>query len=109
MYFFVLHPTGYEHVHYCLPARYDGTLTGKSRDDFMARMAYHHGVKMGVQYCPLNRYPIFQKAGFAHANCPEADHLFDNMVSFPFQQWMPETQFESMIEATRETLEFLRN
>jgi hypothetical protein len=47
---------------------------------------------------------MFRKAGFGEANCPETDRFFDNMVSFPFQQWMPEQQFALMIALTREAL-----
>jgi perosamine synthetase len=101
-------PAGRENVFYCLPARYDGNPAGAARDDFMERMAFHHKVKMVVQYYPLNRYPMFEKAGFGDADCPETDRFFDRMVSFPFHHWMPESEFDYMIEATRETLEALR-
>ena len=74
----------------------------------MARMAFHHKVKMVVKYCPLNRYPMFEKAGFGAADCPETDRFYDAMVSFPFHQWMPEGEFDYMVEAARETLEHLR-
>jgi len=55
------------------------------------------GVEAVVQYCPLYRYPMFQRAGFGRAECPQTDRFFDNMVSFPFQQWMPPAQFDLMI------------
>ncbi len=97
-------PEGFENVHYCLPAR----CVGVSRDAFMKRMAFHHRVKMVVQYRPLNRYPLFQRAGFGEADCPEAEDFFDNMVSFPFHQWMPEDQFLTIVEATLETIEALK-
>ena len=97
-------PEGQDNVHYCFPAR----LKGGIRDAFMERMAFHHQVKMVVQYYPLNRYPMFRKAGFGEANCPNTDAFFDNMVSFPFHEWMPEEQFTYMIDATKETLDSLR-
>jgi dTDP-4-amino-4,6-dideoxygalactose transaminase len=101
-------PDDCENVYYCLPARYDGPGNGRGRDDFMARMAFHHRVRMAVQYYPLYRYPIFQKAGFGDAACPETDRFFDAMVSFPPQEWMPDDQFDYMVAAARETLDFLR-
>lgn len=101
-------PDGYHNIRYCLPARYDGAPSGATRDDFMRRMAHHHHVKMVVQYYPLYRYPMFIKAGFGDADCPETDRFFDSMVSFPFHEWMPDDQFEYMLDATRETLDTLR-
>ncbi|MEK9754955.1 MAG: DegT/DnrJ/EryC1/StrS family aminotransferase [Rhodospirillaceae bacterium] len=101
-------PEGRTNVYYCLPARYDGTPAGRGRDDFMTRMATVHNVQMVVQYYPLYRYPMFEKAGFGEADCPETDRFFDRMVSFPFHAWMPDDQFEYLIDATRETLTELR-
>ncbi len=98
-------PEGCDNVHYCLPARYTGP---RGRDAVMERMAFHHRVKMVVQYHPLHRYPLFARAGFGTADCPESEAFFDSMVSFPFHPWMPEEQFATMIEATWETLEHLR-
>jgi len=100
-------PESYGHIYHLLPARYDGVGNGKTRDDFIERMAFHHKVKVIVQYYPLYRYPMFQKAGFGDANCPNTDKLFDNMVSFPFQRWQSDEQIDYQIESIIETLEFL--
>lgn len=102
-------PPDRENVYYCLPARYIDPSGRKTRDDFMARMAFHHQVKMVVQYYPLNRYPMFEKAGFGEADIPATDTFYDNMVSFPFHEWMPDDQFSYMLDSTRETLDFLRS
>ena len=105
---FQMTPPARENVHYCLPARYDGPGNEKGRDDFMARMAFHHKVRMAVQYYPLYRYPLFAKAGFGEADCPETERFFDAMVSFPFHEWMADAQFDHMVDAARETLDDLR-
>ena len=101
-------PDGCGHSWHLLAARYDGQRYGKTRDDLIDRLAFTSGVKAVVQYYPLYRYPMFAKAGFGESNCPETDRFFDNMVSFPFQQWMPEAQFETMIESVRQALADLR-
>lgn len=59
-------------------------LKGGLRNEFIRSMAKDHGVQCVVQYCPLNRYPFYQKLGYGKANCLNADDFFDNMVSFPF-------------------------
>ena len=91
-----------------MAVRYDGATYGATRDDFMALLAYTFGVKAVVQYNPLYRYPMFEKAGFGAADCPETDRFFDNMVSFPFQHWMSEDDFTTMIDLTRQALDQLR-
>jgi perosamine synthetase len=97
-------PDGCDHTWHLMATRYDGARYGATRDDLIAALAFSAGVKAVVQYYPLYRYPMFRKAGFGEANCPETDRFFDNMVSFPFQQWMPEEQFSLMIALTREAL-----
>ena len=101
-------PDGYVHACHLLPARYDGSASGRSRDDFIETIAFKHKVQTVVQYYPLYRYPMFQKAGFGDADCPNTDDFYDNMVSFPFHHWLSDEQIDYMIGAARSTLEELR-
>ena len=105
---FQAQPEGCGHAHHLLAARYDGAAHGAHRDDLIARLVLKHRVKAVVQYCPLYRYPMFKKAGFGAADCPETDRFYDNMVSFPFQNWMTDAQAEKMIAAIRESCLHLR-
>lgn len=101
-------PTDCTHVYHLLSARYDGAKYGKTRDDFIERVAFTHKVQTIVQYYPLYRYPMFQKAGFGEADCPHTDAFYDNMISLPFQHWLREDQIDEMITRVRATLEELR-
>jgi len=102
-------PKNCTHAWHLLPAQYDGSRFKKTRDDLIRTLAYEFGVQTVVQYYPLYRYPLFKKAGFGEASCPNTDRYFDNMLSFPFQEWMPEEEFELMIELTRKALTRLRS
>ncbi|KJU81346.1 pyridoxal phosphate-dependent aminotransferase [Candidatus Magnetobacterium bavaricum] len=99
----------YSHCYHLLSARYDGKAYNKTNHDFIDMMAFTYSVKVIVQYYPLYRYPMFIKAGFGNANCPNTEHFFDNMVSFPFHHWMSDNEFDYMIDATKKTLERLRD
>jgi dTDP-4-amino-4,6-dideoxygalactose transaminase len=101
-------PANHISAFHLLPARYESAGTGKTNHDFIRLMSEKYRIKVIVQYYPLYRYPLFRKAGFGEAECPVSDAFFDTMVSFPFHNWMPEEQFEYMIEATIKTLEELR-
>lgn len=70
------------------------------RDNILKKLAYDYRIKCVVQYYPLNRYPLYQKLGFGEAVCPNADHFFDNMISFPFQHWMSDMEFDYMLQST---------
>ena len=78
------------------------------RDAFMRRMANHYGIQCVVQYCPLNRYPFYQKLGFEVAELPQTDTFFDSMVSFPFHHMLTNNEMDEIVAASRETLDFLR-
>jgi len=89
------------HNYHLLVAR----VTNGKRDEIMKSMAYDKQIQCVVQYYPLNRYPFYQRLGFAEADCPNADLFFDNMISFPFHHWMSDQDFEYMLQSTREVLE----
>lgn len=93
---------------YGCPGLYDGIKFEKNRDDFISLMVDKHRVKMCVQYYPLNRYPLFHDSGNGIAEVPNTDKFFDNMVSFPFHEPMPDDDFEYMINAIILTLQELR-
>ncbi len=95
------------HNYHLLPARMRGTAL--RRDDFIRRMFYEYGVKCVVQYCPLNRYPLYQKLGFGKANCPNGDDFYDHMISFPFQHCLTPEEFEHMLASTRAVLDAQRS
>jgi perosamine synthetase len=71
------------------------------RDEVIGRMAFDHGVQCVVQYQPLDRYPLYRKLGFGDADCPNADRLYDGMVSFPFQQWLTDDEIDRIVDAAR--------
>ena len=92
------------HNYHLLSAR----LRHNYRDAFIRRMANEHQIQCVVQYYPLNRYPFYQKLGFAKASCPNADLFFDNMVSFPFHHSLTDIQIDQMLSASQETLKYLK-
>ena len=57
------------------------------------------GVYPAKQYYPLYRYGLFSKSGNGDACVPVTDAFYDNMVSLPFHHWMPEEDFDYMLEA----------
>jgi len=92
------------HNYHLLVAR----LANGKRDEFIRRMAHEKGIQCVVQYYPLNRYPLYQRLGFGEADCPNTDSFFDNMVSFPFHHWMSDSDFEYMLQSTKDILKSLR-
>jgi perosamine synthetase len=81
------------------------TLSADKRDMFLKLMSEKKMIQCVVQYYPLNRYDLYRKLGYGEARCPNADKLFDNMVSFPFHHAMSDEDFIYMIDATKEVLQ----
>ena len=75
------------------------------RDRIMQHLFKDYGIKCVVQYLPLNRYPFYQRLGFGLVNCPNADLFFDTMISFPFQHWLSQEDFNYMLESTRKVVQ----
>jgi len=92
------------HNYHLLVAR----LSNGKRDAFMRGMASDFGVQCVVQYCPLDRYPLYRKAGQGEADCPNADAFFDSMVSFPFHHTLSGNDIEYIIESAKQVLDRLR-
>lgn len=92
------------HNYHLLVAR----MTNGRRDDFIRSMFHDKGVKCVVQYYPLNRYAFYEKLGLGTANCPNADMFYDNMISFPFQHWLTDGEFDHMLASTIDVLETQR-
>ncbi|TVZ55509.1 dTDP-4-amino-4,6-dideoxygalactose transaminase [Lutibacter sp. Hel_I_33_5] len=93
-----------QHNHHLLV----GIVADGKRDLFINKMAYEYGIQCVVQYYPLNRYDLYEKLGYGNANCPNADAFYDNMVSFPFHIWMPDDEFNYMLEKTKAVLSDLK-
>ena len=85
-----------------------GEVVGLNRDEFMRRMADKHRIQCVVQYCPLYRYPFYKKLGLGEADCPNTDRFFDRMVSFPFSHLLRDSEIDLILEATKETIRYLR-
>ena len=98
----------YQNVRHLLPAKYDGSKFGKCNHDLISLLSKKYKIKTIVQFYPLNRYPLFEKMGFGLAKCPNSDDFFDNMISFPFHQWMSDKDFLYLIESVKLALKDLR-
>lgn len=101
-------PPGSTHVYHLLSARYDGQKYGKTRDDLIELLAFKYRIQAIVQYYPLYRYPLFIRAGFGEANCPNTDYFYDNMLSLPFYPWFSDEQFDYLIKGVKGALHALR-
>ena len=102
-------PDGCQHVYHLMAARYEPQRPDQSRDNLIALMRDKYRVKLIVQYWPLHRCELFRNFGFGDADTPEADHYYDNMVSFPWWSDMSASLLDDMADRTRRALDELRS
>jgi len=101
-------PRNCGHVYHLLPARVKFENGRAHRDDLIGLLHDEYNIKSVVQYYPLYRYPLFEKEGFGHANCPNTDEFFDNMISFPFHHGLKETEINYMVESIKDAIARLK-
>lgn len=90
-------PTNCRSALHLLPARFDGHRFGTDRDQLIGLLYEKYKIKCVVQYYPLYRYELFRRNGYTHADCPNTDAFFDNMISFPFGSDFTDAQIEYLI------------
>jgi len=95
-------PETYLSTHHLLPFQFKSKKM--TSDKLIEILAFDYGIQAIVQYYPLNRYPLFKKAGFGHAVVPETDNFFDNMVSLPFHHWLSDDDFNFIISSLKKII-----
>jgi dTDP-4-amino-4,6-dideoxygalactose transaminase len=98
-----------ENIYHLMVARFDGEIVGKTRDDLYFDLTTKYKIKVINPYYPLYKYPLFEKAGFGKAHCPNTEEYFSKIVAFPFHLWMPEEQFEYLLESVQSCLKSYTN
>ena len=101
-------PESHHHVYHVLIGKFDGAQMGKTREDFLDVMTTQYGLRMIVQYYPLYRYPLFQKMGFAAADCPNLEAYCDHSFSFPWWCGIPDETIDYMADCTHKAIAGLR-
>lgn len=77
-----------------------GKVKNGKRDKLIDLLSKKYGIQCVVQYYPLNRYDLYSKLNLSISDCSNADEFFDNMISFPFQHWMSDDDFNYMTNST---------
>ena len=102
-------PDDCEHVHYLLPARYDGEAHGRHRDDLIALLREKYRLKAITHCWPLNRTQLFKSRGFGIADVPETDRLFDNIIGVPWWTDMADDMLDDIAARMGSALSELRS
>lgn len=65
-------------------------------------------VHCNVHYIPTYYFPYYEKLGYRRGLCPNAEKLYEEIVSLPLYYGMSDEDTESVIEAVRKIVEYYR-
>jgi len=79
-------------------------IKGTRREVFDA--LYAENICCNVHYIPVYTLPYYQKLGYPKGLCPNAEHLYENMLSIPLYYGMTDADVESVIAGIRKVLDY---
>ncbi|UOQ44122.1 UDP-4-amino-4,6-dideoxy-N-acetyl-beta-L-altrosamine transaminase [Halobacillus salinarum] len=76
-----------------------------SRKEIVAAL---HGENIGVNvhYIPVHQHPYYQNKGFRTGECPEAEKLYQEIISLPLFPKMTEQDAQDVIHAVKKVLAY---
>ena len=66
------------------------------------------GVGVNVHYIPTYTFPYYQKLGYKMGACPNAEKLYERMVSIPLYYGLTNEQQDKVIEAVQKVILYYR-
>lgn len=81
-------------------------LNGTRREIFDA--LYAENVCCNVHYIPVYYFPYYQKLGYSKGLCPNAEKLYERIISIPLYYSMTDRDAQSVIEAVKKVINYYR-
>ncbi len=82
------------------------TLTCSRREFFEAMAA--EGICCNVHYIPVYYHPYYEKLGYQKGLCPQAEKLYDEIMSLPLYYAMKDEDVEDVIHAVKKVVEYYK-
>ncbi len=81
-------------------------LSCTRREFFDAMMAEH--IRCQVHYIPVYFHPYYEKLGYKRGLCPNAEHLYERIMSLPLYYGLTDAQQSCVIEAVKKVAGYYR-
>ncbi|MCG3084806.1 UDP-4-amino-4,6-dideoxy-N-acetyl-beta-L-altrosamine transaminase [Anoxybacillus sp. LAT_35] len=81
-------------------------LTASRREIFEALQQQNIGVN--VHYIPVHLQPYYQQLGYKKGICPNAEKLYEEMITLPLFPAMSEKDVNDVIKAVKRTIDYYR-
>lgn len=81
-------------------------LNGDRREIFEALKA--ENVCCNVHYIPVYYFPYYEQMGYKKGTCPEAEKLYERIISLPLYYSMSDKDIDSVITAVKKVISYYR-
>lgn len=78
-----------------------------SRKDFFIKLQ-EKNIGVNVHYIPVYYHPYYKKLGYKKGLCPNAEKLYDRMITLPLHPMMKEEDVEYVIDTVKELINTYR-
>ncbi|MNC52712.1 UDP-4-amino-4-deoxy-L-arabinose--oxoglutarate aminotransferase [compost metagenome] len=79
-------------------------LKGSRKNIFEALLKENIGVN--VHYIPVHLLPYYQELGYKQGICPNAEQLYNRIITLPLFQGMSEQDVQDVIRAVNKVLDY---
>lgn len=90
---------GNHHVFHLYPVMLSPEKYGMTKEDFVYRMLYERGIKVGTHYIPLHWTTAFQNRGYKRGQFPVADQVGENLITLPINPRQTREALDYLIES----------
>lgn len=66
------------------------------------------GVGVNVHYIPVYSFPYYQQRGYEMGTCPNAERLYERIITIPLYYGITDEQQNKIIEAVRKVLDYYK-
>jgi dTDP-4-amino-4,6-dideoxygalactose transaminase len=89
---------GNKHVFHLYPVMIDPDEYGWNKDDFIYKMLYEYGIKVGFHYIPLHWTTAFKNLGFKPGQFPNAEKAGEQVVTLPLHPRQTKEALDYLID-----------
>ena len=66
------------------------------------------GIGVNVHYIPVYSFPFYQKLGYKMGSCPNAEKLYESIISIPLYYSLTDEQQDKVITAIKKVIDYYR-
>lgn len=91
------------HAYHLYVVRFDVAHLRVSRDEIFAALRAEN-IGVNVHYIPVYWHPYYQRLGFRHGLCPDAEAAYERILTLPMFNGMGDSDVDDVVEAVEKVV-----